>query len=147
MSAYNDFTYAKSALKFGVMDYLLKPIEEEELTTLLKKILYIKNEEWLRKQTWDLKQNKKMFIRGNVVSIAFYLEESEETGRIIKAEDVYKRQEQAGPRHFLPMPEESSIHQIRNTVTLAVCRWTREIPKSYMLPCLLKEAMARFTKL
>ena len=37
MSAYNDFTYAKSALKFGVMDYLLKPIEEEELTTLLKK--------------------------------------------------------------------------------------------------------------
>ncbi len=86
MSAYNDFTYAKSALKFGVMDYLLKPIEEEELTTLLKKILYIKNEEWLRKQTWDLKQNKKMFIRGNVVSIAFYLEESEETGRIIKAE-------------------------------------------------------------
>lgn len=39
LSAYSDFTYAQKALKTKVDDYLLKPIEEEELRKLLDRIV------------------------------------------------------------------------------------------------------------
>lgn len=38
ISGYSDFEYAKEALKFGVLGYLLKPIEKEELLFYLNKI-------------------------------------------------------------------------------------------------------------
>ncbi|WP_320129762.1 response regulator [uncultured Sphaerochaeta sp.] len=38
MSAYNDFTYAKKAIYFGVQDYLLKPASFEEIETAFVKI-------------------------------------------------------------------------------------------------------------
>jgi two-component system response regulator YesN len=39
ISGYRHFEYARRALKFGVDDYLLKPINREELNSILKKIL------------------------------------------------------------------------------------------------------------
>lgn len=38
ISGYRFFEYARSALKYGVEDYLLKPIKQEELNQILKKI-------------------------------------------------------------------------------------------------------------
>ena len=38
LSGYQEFDYAKRALKYGVEDYLLKPIDEDELKQLLYKI-------------------------------------------------------------------------------------------------------------
>lgn len=38
ISGYNDFSYAKRALILGVFDYLLKPIDTEELANTLKKL-------------------------------------------------------------------------------------------------------------
>lgn len=35
VSGYDDFTYAKRAIRFGVVDYLLKPIDPGELSVLL----------------------------------------------------------------------------------------------------------------
>lgn len=35
LSSYDDFTYAKTAIKYNVMDYILKPIEENELLEIL----------------------------------------------------------------------------------------------------------------
>lgn len=39
LSGYGEFQYAKSALQFGALDYLLKPIEEEELIEAVKKAI------------------------------------------------------------------------------------------------------------
>lgn len=38
LSGYNDFQYAKKAMRFGVKNYVLKPIEQEELITVVKEI-------------------------------------------------------------------------------------------------------------
>lgn len=37
-SGYNDFEYAKQAIKLGVTEYILKPINSEELTDILKNL-------------------------------------------------------------------------------------------------------------
>ena len=39
LSGYNDFSYAQSAIKFQVKDYLLKPVTLEALSESLTKIL------------------------------------------------------------------------------------------------------------
>lgn len=38
VSGYSEFTYAKKALQLGALDYLLKPITEEELKKVLIKV-------------------------------------------------------------------------------------------------------------
>lgn len=38
LSSYDDFEYAKAAIQFQVVDYLLKPIDEDELFDLLEEI-------------------------------------------------------------------------------------------------------------
>jgi two-component system response regulator YesN len=44
ISGYRQFDYAKKAIKFGVSDYLLKPIKQNELIAALKKMVEIHNE-------------------------------------------------------------------------------------------------------
>lgn len=44
VSGYRYFEYAHTALKYGVEDYLLKPIDEEELNAALKRICMEENE-------------------------------------------------------------------------------------------------------
>lgn len=38
ISAYSDFEYAKRAIRYGVREYILKPVDEEELETALKRL-------------------------------------------------------------------------------------------------------------
>lgn len=38
ISGYNDFEYARSAIQFGVTDYLLKPVNPEELSQVLQQM-------------------------------------------------------------------------------------------------------------
>lgn len=39
LSAYKDFEYAQSAIKYGVFDYITKPLDFDELDSLLKRIV------------------------------------------------------------------------------------------------------------
>ena len=39
ISGFNEFEYARSAIKMGVVDYLLKPIDENELKNIIKNII------------------------------------------------------------------------------------------------------------
>lgn len=39
LSGYDEFSYAKKAIEYGVEDYILKPVDEEELECALKKLL------------------------------------------------------------------------------------------------------------
>lgn len=38
LTAYDDFQYAKTAIRYGVSEYVLKPIDEEELTQIMTQI-------------------------------------------------------------------------------------------------------------
>lgn len=46
LSGYSEFEYAKEAIKFGVVDYLLKPVSPNQLDSTLNSILR-KNKEYL----------------------------------------------------------------------------------------------------
>jgi two-component system, response regulator YesN len=45
LTGYNDFTYAKEAIKYGVSDYILKPIDSTELLGTITKLVNSINEE------------------------------------------------------------------------------------------------------
>lgn len=58
ISGYRYFEYAQKALKYGVVDYLLKPIDEEELNSILKKISQTHTEqEQTRVRTEQMEQS------------------------------------------------------------------------------------------
>lgn len=57
ISGYNHFEYAKQAMKLGVKDYLLKPIDDLELEEVLKRIaIVIKNKKQYQKVQNNLEQ-------------------------------------------------------------------------------------------
>ncbi|WP_337098549.1 response regulator [Paenibacillus sp. YIM B09110] len=51
LSGYPDFSYAQQAFRYNVSDYILKPVDETELTTALKKIANIMNQRQLLSMT------------------------------------------------------------------------------------------------
>lgn len=53
-SGYDDFEYAKQAIRLNVIEYILKPVNVEELTAILKKIKNSLDEEIAQKRNVDL---------------------------------------------------------------------------------------------
>ncbi len=49
-SGYADFEYAQTAIKYGVLDYILKPVDEEQLNSILLEISKQCKEEYLKVQ-------------------------------------------------------------------------------------------------
>lgn len=62
LSGYSQFEYAKQALKYGAFDYLLKPVEADQLAAVLKKAIQRidaeeKNKEILKKAKFHLNES------------------------------------------------------------------------------------------
>ena len=55
LSGYGDFVFAQEAIRYGVADYLLKPIKTEQLYTTLQKVknkLYERQVDWGKYDKW-----------------------------------------------------------------------------------------------
>lgn len=88
MSAYSDFSYAQKAIKLGVEDYILKPVDEEELGEILRKIVHKKNEELLSTQVrhMDFWLGENIpFPGGEMLALAFYVEANENAEHLVEA--------------------------------------------------------------
>ncbi len=57
-SGYDDFEYAKRAIKLNVIEYILKPVNVEELTAILKKIKNTLDEEISQRRNVNLLREK-----------------------------------------------------------------------------------------
>ena len=54
ISGYNEFEYARSAVKLGAVDYLLKPIDESELVNIVKTCISDLQKDKIQKQFLDV---------------------------------------------------------------------------------------------
>lgn len=74
MSAYSDFEYARKAIQIGIEDYVLKPVEEEEMEKILQKAALGLNKTTLLKQMEDVNLEKALFQENEnkVQAIAFW---------------------------------------------------------------------------
>lgn len=63
LSGHTDFKYTKRAIQLGVVDYLEKPVDDDELINLLKRIVF------------DLNQEEKLKSSGNSINIVNLPEE------------------------------------------------------------------------
>lgn len=57
-SGFDDFEYAKQAIKINVIEYVLKPVNVEELTSILQKIKTILDEEIAQKTDIEILRNR-----------------------------------------------------------------------------------------
>ena len=67
ISAYADFEYAKTALKFGAEEYLLKPIDDRELRECLGKFEELSQQE-KQQEIYDKEDGLTRFISANLFS-------------------------------------------------------------------------------
>lgn len=71
ISGYSQFDYAQNAIRYGVEDYLLKPIRKKDLTSTLQKISEKHNAEMKSEQKWEhiqksLKENEEK-VKGSLL--------------------------------------------------------------------------------
>jgi YesN/AraC family two-component response regulator len=66
ISGYDDFEYAKKAIQFGVTDYLLKPVNSDELTQLLSKL---EKDILAKKENFHSSSNSKNYTTEEIVQL------------------------------------------------------------------------------
>lgn len=55
LSGYDDFSYAQTAIRYSVSDYLLKPVVLDDLYQSLQKLIMSMNEEFANIETYDIR--------------------------------------------------------------------------------------------
>lgn len=72
LSAYPDFDYAQQAIRMGAIDYVVKPVNEEILNEVVKKIEQIQKKQDSRKR-YDENTNEKFVIEESMLAIKDYI--------------------------------------------------------------------------
>lgn len=67
LSGYSDFTYAQKAIRYSCMDYVLKPVEREVLTEIIRKAANMSATEIQRQE--DKKRMERAYLERNVISL------------------------------------------------------------------------------
>lgn len=83
ISGYNEFEFAKAAIKYGVNDYLLKPIDENELIQTLERIktrISSEKEDYKKKELFEYVRRNSAFIKALEIQNDDYLVSSSEDG-------------------------------------------------------------------
>lgn len=81
MSGYDDFGYAQQAIRMGCMDYLLKPVDGDELIELLHKVSNDKKEKDLENQR--RKELEQAYLGRNMISKLIGTYDSKKPQKII----------------------------------------------------------------
>ncbi len=66
ISGYNEFEYARSAVRYGAVDYLLKPIEEEDLKKAVSKCVATLEKKKYNQQLLDLFSSSSNLLREKI---------------------------------------------------------------------------------
>lgn len=69
ISGYDDFKYAQEAIKAGASDYILKPVDEQELITELKKVV---NELDSLKEQQNITDQRDRYFQENQMECLIY---------------------------------------------------------------------------
>ena len=67
LSGYSDFSYAQKAIRYSCMDYVLKPVEKEVLTEIIRKAANMSETEIQQQE--DKKQMERAYLARNVISL------------------------------------------------------------------------------
>lgn len=67
LSGYNDFNYAQQAIRYDCMDYVLKPIRQEELTAVLRNAASL--HETSQQKIMESQKQEKAYLARNVISL------------------------------------------------------------------------------
>ena len=67
LSGYNDFQYARDAMRYGSMDYLLKPVKKDELVKILRKINELSKESTEREA--HHKETETAFLQRHMIAL------------------------------------------------------------------------------
>lgn len=67
LSGYSDFNYAKQAIRYGCMDYILKPVSKEELLGIIRKVSH--DSEHLRQDEMNQRKMERAYLEQNLISL------------------------------------------------------------------------------
>lgn len=67
LSGYNEFNYAQKAIRYGCMDYILKPIRKEELLAVLAKAASLHRA--TRQKQAESRKQEKAYLARNIISL------------------------------------------------------------------------------
>lgn len=95
ISGYKEFEYAQQALQYGVEDYLLKPINEEELNRVMGKIADKLNEQWKlaveQKEFKETVSESRHIIKRNFLKNIIETEDQEELDESVEFQgEIYR---------------------------------------------------------
>lgn len=66
LSGYNDFAYAQQAVRYHCIDYILKPVEKEQLIAVLQKVAAMSEKKEIRRK--DRQEMEAAYLARNLIA-------------------------------------------------------------------------------